>query len=179
MRTLLAALLFAAVCALTVTADLAGQDAKQPDKKKAQPKVDPKTFRPDAATLKQIQEKTEELRKAVAGLKEKKIADDVLVEVEIYLKAAENIVRFEEWLHANSVKWAQQTLDQGLDRAKLAEGGKAVWRDAPGKWVVRAYRSQHRQFDPTIRRALAARLRQRPQEEMAARHRPPRPRLRR
>ena len=104
-------------------------------------KVDPKTFRPDEATLKQIQEKTEELRKAVAALKEKKIADDVLVEVEIYLKAAENIVRFEEWLHANSVRWALQTLDQGLERAKLAEGGKAVWRDAPGKWVVRAYRS--------------------------------------
>ena len=110
--------------------------------KKAQPKTaQPKLYPPDAATLKQIQEKTEQLRKAVAALKEKKIPDDVLVEVEIYLKAAENIVRFEEWLHANSVKWTLQTLDQGLERAKQAEGGKAVWRDAPGKWVVRAYRS--------------------------------------
>ncbi|HEY1191573.1 MAG TPA: hypothetical protein VGE74_28330, partial [Gemmata sp.] len=35
--------------------------------------------------------------------------------------------------------WALTTLDQGLARAKQAEGGKAVWRDAPGKWVVRAY----------------------------------------
>ena len=139
MRLLLAVVLVTAACVLTVNVDTLGQEKKQPPAKKA--KVDPKTFRPDAATLKQIQEKTEELRKAVAALKEKKIADDVLVEVEIYLKAAENIVRFEEWLHANSVKWALQTLDQGLERAKLAEGGKAVWRDAPGKWVVRAYRS--------------------------------------
>jgi dienelactone hydrolase len=92
--------------------------------------------------LKQIQEKTEQLRKAVAALKEQKIPDDVLVEVEIYRKAAENIVRFEEWLHANSVKWTFQTLDDGLERAKQAEGGKAVWRDAAGKWVVRAYRSR-------------------------------------
>jgi hypothetical protein len=139
MRASLTACLFVAACALAVNADLAGQEKKQPPAKKG--KVDPKAFRPDAATLKQIQEKTEELRKAVAALKEKKIADDVLVEVAIYLKAAENIVRFEEWLHANSVRWALQTLDQGLERAKQAEGGKAVWRDAPGKWVVRAYRS--------------------------------------
>src|SRR5262245_22472819 len=114
MRTLLAASLFALVCAVTVNAQSAGQDQKQPGKKKTQPKVDPKTFRPDAAALKQIQVKTEELRKAVVALKEKKIADDVLIEVEIYLKAAENIVRFEEWLAANSVKWTLQTLDQGL-----------------------------------------------------------------
>src|SRR5262245_4614061 len=142
MRTLVAAVLFACACALTVNAGPAGQEPKQPDKKKTQPKADPKTVRPDEPTLKQIQDKTEQLRKAVAALKENKIADDVLVEVEIYLKAAENIVRFEEWLHANSVRWTLQTLDQGLERAKQAEGGKAVWRDAPGKWVVRAYRSQ-------------------------------------
>jgi hypothetical protein len=141
MRILLAALLFAAVSIVTVNADLAGQEKKQPDKKK-KAKVDPKEYRPDAATLKQIKEKTEELRKAVAELKAKKIADDVLVEVEIYLKAAENIVRFEEWLHASSVRWAQQTLEQGLDRAKQAANGIPVWRDARGKWVVRAYRSR-------------------------------------
>jgi predicted esterase len=140
MRTLAAVALFAAACLLGATAAPAGQEVKQPEKKKA--KVDPKTFIPDAATLKQIQEKTERLRKAVAALQEKKIPDVVLIEVEIYLKAAENIVRFEEWLHRDSVKWAQQTIDQGLERAKQAEGGKPVWDNSPGKWVVRAYRSQ-------------------------------------
>lgn len=140
MRLFVAASLFAAIAAALAVSDpalISAQDKKD-DKKKA----DPKTFIPDDATKKVIAEKTEELRKAVAALKAKKIADDVLIEVEIYLKAAENIVRFEEWLAAASVKWALTTLDQGLARAKQAEGGKAVWRDAPGKWVVRAYRSK-------------------------------------
>jgi hypothetical protein len=145
MRTVIAVALFALVAGLVAVAEpatLVAQDKK--DDKKKQPKADPKTFIPDAETLKAIKDKTDELRKSVAALKAKKakkLADDVLIEVEIYLKAAENIVRFEEWLHKDSIKWAQQTLDLGLARAKQAEGGKAVWRDAPGKWVLRAYRS--------------------------------------
>ena len=143
MRSLIAAVLCASVAALVAVSEPnfgTAQDKK--DDKKAKQKVDPKTFIPDDATKKQIAAKTEELRKAVAELKAKKTADDVLIEVEIYLKAAENIVRFEEWLHKDSVKWAQTTLDKGLERAKQADGGRAVWRDAPGKWVVRAYRSK-------------------------------------
>src|SRR5262245_27125783 len=123
MRTLVAVALAAAASGLAFSPALTGQ---QPDAKKAQPKADAKLFPPDEATLKQITEKTEQLRKAIAALKEKKIPDDVFVEVAIYLKAAENIVRFDEWLHASSVKWALQTLDEGLARAKQAEGGKAV-----------------------------------------------------
>ena len=123
--------------------DTAAAQEKKDDKKVAQPKFDPpKPTKPDEATLKQITEKTEQLRRVVAALKEKMIPGDVLIEVEIYLKAAENIVRFEEWYHANSGKWALTALDQGLARAKQAEGGKAVWRDAPGTWVLRAYRSR-------------------------------------
>jgi hypothetical protein len=143
MRCLAASLLIATASVVAATSAPAGQNAKQPDPKKTQPKFDPpKATKPDEATLKQIAEKTEQLRKLVAALKEKKIPDDVLIEVEIYLKAAENIVRFEEWYAAASGKWALTTLDQGLERAKLADGGKPVWRDAPGKWVNRAYRSQ-------------------------------------
>lgn len=141
MRALLAAGLFAAVAALGAVADpspLAAQDKKKADKKK----VDPKTFRPTADQLQLIKEKTEQLREAIAALRERKLPDDVFVEVDVYLKAAENIVRFEEWLAAASAKWALATLDAGLARAKEAEGGKPVWRDAPGRWVVRAYRSR-------------------------------------
>lgn len=142
MRTLVATTLTALACALAVNAPLTGQDAKQPDKKPKGKFDPPKAVKPDADTLKQIADKTEQLRKAVEALKAKKLTDDVFVEVAIYLKAAENIVRFEEWFNAASGKWALQTLDQGLERAKQAESGKAVWRDAPGKWVVRAYRSR-------------------------------------
>ncbi len=142
MRLIIGPSILAISCALAVSAAPAGQEAKQPVKK-AQPKfAPPKLVKPDEATLKQIVDKTAELRKAVEALKVKKLPDDVFVEVAIYLKAAENIVRFEEWFNASSAKWAIQTLDQGLERAKQAEGGKAVWRDAPGKWVVRAYRSK-------------------------------------
>ena len=140
----------ASVFALGLFAALsAGATGQQPDAKKQPPgKFDPpKLQKPDDATMKQIAEKTEQLRKAVAALKEKKLRDDVLIEVEIYLKAAENIVRFDEWFHANSGKWALTTLDQGLERAKQAAewDGKALndmlWRATKGKWVVRAYRS--------------------------------------
>ncbi len=145
MRTLLAISLFTAACLCILMPDLSGQqpDPKQPEKKdKDKGKYDPPAAqKPDEATLKQIAEKTEQLRKAIDGLKAKKIADDVLVEVEIYLKGAENIVRFDEWYSKDNGKWALTTLDRGLERAKQAEDGKAVWRDAPGKWVVRAYRS--------------------------------------
>lgn len=145
MRAIIAVTLFTAVAtlvAVTEPALTAAQDIK--DKKdKTQQKFDPpKVQKPDDATMKTIAEKTVELRTAIAALKEKKIPYEVLIEVEIYLKAAENIVRFDEWFTANSGKWALTTLDQGLARAKQAEGGKAVWRETPGKWVLRAYRSE-------------------------------------
>ena len=151
------------------------QDKKKDDKKK----VDPKTFIPDEATMKPIAEKTEQLRKAVAALKEKKIPDDVLIEVEIYLKAAENIVRFEEWLAADSVKWALHTLDQGLERAKQAEGGKAVVARRAGQVGGAGVPLARRRLDSALRGAAPARLRQGPEEEVAARHRAARPRRRR
>jgi hypothetical protein len=140
-RSLLAASLFAiASFALLSPAD--GQPAQPKKSQKKKAKVDPKAYRPDAATLQQIKDRTEELRKAVAALKDKKIPDDVLIEVEIFLKGAENIVRFEEWLHRDSVKWTLTTLDRGLERAKQAADGKAPWRDEIGRWIARAYRSK-------------------------------------
>src|SRR4051812_48191630 len=129
MRLLIAAGLFVAVVAVVAVSEPAPISAQ--DKKDEKKKADPKTFIPDEATKKTIAEKTEELRKAVAALRTK-LPPVALAEIAIYLKAAENIVRFEEWLAAASVKWALTTLDQGLARAKQAEGGKPIWRDAPG-----------------------------------------------
>ena len=144
MRAFVPILVFAAVLVVTLNGDLGGQ---QPDAKKAQQKFDPpKTSKPDEATLKQIAEKTEQLRKAIEGLKAKNINLLVMIEIEVYLKAAENIVRFEEWSSKDSGKWALQTLDQGLERAKQAENLKesspfGPWQDSRGKWIVRAYLS--------------------------------------
>jgi predicted esterase len=140
MRLLVPAVLFAAVCVIVVKDDALSQ---QPDPKNAPQRYDPpKASKPDEATLKRIAEKTDQLRKAIDGLKSKNVLHQNVVEVEIYLKAAENIVRFEEWYAETSGKWATQTLEQGLERARQAEGGNAPWRDSPGKWVLRAYQSQ-------------------------------------
>ncbi|QDU23426.1 hypothetical protein [Urbifossiella limnaea] len=138
MRTPLLAAAAAAAVAVFAAAGPGQQPGKKADKNKFAP---PAATRPDDATLKTITDKTAQLREAVAGLKAKKTPDDVLIEVEVYLRAAENIVRFEEWFHKDSGKWALTTLDRGLERATQAEGGKAPWRDETGRWVARAYRS--------------------------------------
>ncbi len=140
-RPLPVAALFAAAALALTAAGVPGQqpDAKKGDKNTFAP---PPVTRPDEATLKTIADKTAQLREAVAALKAKAIPGDVWIEVEVYLRAAENIVRFDEWLHKDSGKWALTTLDRGLERAKQAEDGKAPWRDEVGRWVVRAYRSQ-------------------------------------
>ena len=133
-----AAVFAAAAVALCAAGVPAQQPGKKDDKNKFAP---PAATRPDDATLKTIADKTAQLRAAVAGLKAKAIPDDVFIEVEVYLRAAENIVRFEEWFHKDSGKWALTTLDRGLERATQADGGKAPWRDETGRWVARAYRS--------------------------------------
>ncbi len=139
MRSPLPAAVFAAAAVALFAAGVPGQQpGKKDDKNKFAP---PAATRPDDATLKVIADKTAQLRTAVAGLKAKAIPDDVLIEVEVYQRAAENIVRFEEWFHKDSGKWALTTLDRGLERAEQAQGGKAPWRDETGRWVARAYRS--------------------------------------
>lgn len=145
-RTLLAAALFLSSALLASLGDATGQ---QPGEKKqpAKGKFDPLPIvKPDAATLKTIAEKTEQLRYAIDVLKTNKLRDDVLIEIEIFLKAAENIVRFEEWYAKDSVKWCLTTLDRGLARAMEAGGlklnAKPSWRTETGRWVPRAYRSQ-------------------------------------
>src|SRR2546423_1699242 len=83
----------------------------QPQPKKKAAKVDPAANKPDEATLKQIVEKTEQLRQAVAKLNNLILGPDV----EVYLKAAEWIVRHGEWLTADAGKQTLRVLDVGLE----------------------------------------------------------------
>jgi len=152
-RLLPAACLFLGSMYLVSLGGAAGQqpgEKKQPAKGKFDP---PAILKPDDATLDTIRKKTEELRAAVAALNEKKIPDDVLIEVEIFLKAAENIVRFEEWFAKDSVKWTLTTLDRGLERAKQAAerdfrriadhtAKDLAWQRTKGTWIIKAYRSR-------------------------------------
>jgi len=107
----------------------------------AQPKIDPpKSFPPDATTLKQIEELTSELRRAVAALP-KDTPDDVISDVDVYAKAAEWVVRHSEWFQKDSPKQTLAVLDAGLQRVKAAALGKTPWRDVRGKPIIRGYRS--------------------------------------
>lgn len=108
----------------------------------AQSKADaPKLFPPDAATMKKIVAKTAELRAAVALLPEK-TPGDIRADVEVYLKAAEWVVRHDEWFAKDSAQQTLRVLDAGLARATVAKAGKAPWRDVRGRPVARGYRSR-------------------------------------
>ena len=96
----------------------------------AQPSFpEPKKYPPAEATLKEIAAKTAELKKAVAGL------DKPNPDVEIYLKAAQWIVRHGEWYAANSGKQTLDVLAAGINRATAAKDGKMPWLDARGKAI--------------------------------------------
>ncbi|MFM8287036.1 MAG: hypothetical protein ACKOGA_09940 [Planctomycetaceae bacterium] len=102
----------------------------------------PKLQRPTEAMLQQIGQKTEELAGHCATLRARGVRDDLLCEIEVCLRAARNIVRLEEWYAAASGQWALDTLNLGLARATQALAGKPAWRDRPGEWNIRAYRSR-------------------------------------
>ncbi len=141
MRRLPALALFACSAWLATSLPAPGQAKKQPAKD-ANKFAPPPATKPDDATLRQIADKTAQLRAAVGGLAAKNVADDVVAEVEVYARGAENVVKFGEFYHKDTVRWTLKALDDGLKRAKDAEGGQAAWRAAAGRWVVRAYRSK-------------------------------------
>jgi hypothetical protein len=100
----------------------------------------PPLFTPDAATLAAIKAKTAELQILVntintspAYIKNK--AEDVMV----YLKAAEWIVRHNEWYAKDSGKQTLSVLDAGLARGKSALKGEAPWRESRGQPIIRGY----------------------------------------
>lgn len=107
----------------------------------AQPNFpEPKTYPPDDATLKEITAKTAELKAAVAELAAKLAKPNP--NVEVYLKAAEWIVRHGEWYTEKSGKQTLDVLAVGLAHANSLMEGKAPWLDARGKSIVRGYKSE-------------------------------------
>jgi sugar lactone lactonase YvrE/predicted esterase len=110
--------------------------ALQKGKKKAS------AWPPDATTQARLKERLEQLRQAVAELQQRGVAEDVWIEVALYAQAVAKNLRWEEWLHPNSVRWAEEVLEEGWQRAAAARQGQAPWRSTPGRWSVRAYRSR-------------------------------------
>jgi hypothetical protein len=98
-------------------------------------------FPPSPEQAAEIRRKMAELEARLAALRDKAVADETLVEVEIFHKAAEWIGRHDEYYYKDSVAKTLALLDIGLSRAGELEAGKPSWTSATGL-VLRAYRSR-------------------------------------
>jgi pimeloyl-ACP methyl ester carboxylesterase len=87
-----------------------------------------------------IEQKTGELDAALRPLRGK-VADDLLIDAEVYLKAARWIVRYDEFYSKAYVAQTLYVLDAGLERAKELAAGQPTWPRRTGSFV-RAYRSR-------------------------------------
>ncbi len=101
----------------------------------------PKIAPPSEETLQQIAAKTAQLAAKIAELKKDKKHHDLLPDVEIFLRGAENIVRFKEYYSKDSGKWTLDCLDSGLKRAEQLAKGETPWTTLEKRNVLRAYRS--------------------------------------
>jgi predicted esterase len=124
-------LLLTAAAALAVTALVLAQNYAPPPSKP-----------PDETTLKAIKDKTEKLGRALASLRKQDVRDPWLAEVAIYHKAAEWIVRHNEFYQPDAGRWTLEALDRGQLRASQAAHGESPWVHHTGRAVVRAYRSR-------------------------------------
>ena len=97
-------------------------------------------FPPSADQARQIAGKTAELESALRQLRPR-IADDLIVDAEVYLKAARWIVRFDEFYTAAYAAQTLAVLDTGLERARQLAAGDPGWPRQSGS-VCRAYRSR-------------------------------------
>jgi len=77
-----------------------------------------------------------------SALQRKGVRDPVLADVEIFYKAADWIVRHNEFYQKEAVEWTLEALSEGLLRANQAGMGETPWITATGHPVVRAYRSR-------------------------------------
>src|SRR5262249_25672241 len=65
----------------------------------------------------------------------------LLPDVEIYHKAVDWALRYDEFFEPKQVPFAKALLQQGTERANQLRAGKAPWLESTGL-VVRAYRSE-------------------------------------
>src|SRR5579884_2848955 len=95
------------VLACPLPALLAGPGLAQNQNKYAAPPAKA----PDAETLKAIADKTKRLGQLLTDLRKQGVPDRVLVDVEVYHRAAESIVQLQEFFQKDSAAWTLDTLD--------------------------------------------------------------------
>jgi pimeloyl-ACP methyl ester carboxylesterase len=121
---------------------LAGSQHAAAQKQKLKGQYDPPgNLEPPAEVLQQIKEKTAQLAAKIAELRKHPKHHELLPDVEIYLRAAENIVRFKEFYNKASGQSTLDCLDRGLQRAEQLATGRTPWTTLENRNVLRAYRS--------------------------------------
>lgn len=88
----------------------------------------------------QIVEKTQELDTALKALRPK-VPDDRLVDAEVYLKAAQYILRYDEFYSKTYAAQTLTVLDTGLERAREIATNDPKWTKRTGSFS-RGYRSR-------------------------------------
>jgi hypothetical protein len=102
----------------------------------------PPSAAPEAATLKAIDERGDQLTKALDNLRRKGVRDPALADVEVYQKAALWVKGHNEYYQKQAGEWALEALDNGLLRASQQARGETPWLQLAGQPVVRGYRSR-------------------------------------
>jgi pimeloyl-ACP methyl ester carboxylesterase len=121
---------------------LAGSQPAPAQKQKQKSQYDPPgNLEPPAEVLQQIKEKTDQLAAKIAELRKHPKHHELLPDVEIYLRAAENIVRFKEFYNKASGQSTLDCLDRGLQRAEQLAKGQTPWTEFETRNVIRGYRS--------------------------------------
>jgi pimeloyl-ACP methyl ester carboxylesterase len=88
----------------------------------------------------QIEARIRELKAKLEPLRAK-TPDELYVDVEVYLKAAQWALRYEEFYNKRSVEQTLAVLDTGLERARQLAAGDPAWTRQKGSFS-RAYRSR-------------------------------------
>jgi predicted esterase len=96
---------------------------------------------PDAATLKAITERADKLGELLRSLRRRDVPDPLRTDIEVYQKAAQWVVRHDEFYQKDYAAWALEALDRGQLRVALLARGDAPWLKEAGHAVVRGYRS--------------------------------------
>jgi len=80
-----------------------------------------------------------ELKAALTTLKQDREDIRPVADVEVYAKAAEWIVRHQEFFKPEYARWTLQSLNTGLERAKALSAGQQPWRGRPGATILGYY----------------------------------------
>ena len=135
------AIFFATVCCfftLHVRAD--GPSDNLPDNVRRVPPPGLKIAEADRAELEAgVADLGKEIETLRGDLKGRRL--DLLPDVQIYHKAVDWALRYDEFYKSNEVQIARALLRQGMERAKALHEGFAPWTNASGL-IVRGYRSK-------------------------------------